>query len=98
MRILVRDLAAMRRELVDPKRINPRHGARKELGSLDDFTRDDPLRLVRLGFRWRLAAFEGRLLPRLAARVKRRARENRNQPVACRLVAIDRKSTRLNSS
>jgi hypothetical protein len=57
VRILMRDLAAMRRELEDPERINARHGARKELGGLDDFTGDDPLRLVRLGLGWRLVAF-----------------------------------------
>ena len=85
VRILVRDLAAMRRELEDPLRINARHGAGEELGGLDDFTGDNPLAA---GSTWAWAAAcclcVARLLRRLAAR---RKAPSRGTPITCRLPA-----------
>ena len=94
MRILVGELAAVWRELEDPFRLNPCEGARKELGSFDDFTGDNPRRLVGFGFwRW-LAAFEVCFLLGFAARVKRRAREYRKQLVARGFVIVSLFETR----
>jgi len=90
----VAQLAAVRRELEDPFRLNPGESPREELGSFDDFTGDNPCRLVGFGFwRW-LAALEDWLLLGFAARVKRRAGEHRKQLVARGLVIVSLLETR----
>ena len=80
--MLVRDFAAVRRELENPLRIDSRNGSRKELGRLNDFPGDNPLRLMRFQFLRRLVAFERWLARRFAARIKDRAGEDGQLAIA----------------
>jgi hypothetical protein len=70
MWILMRDFAAMRRELKNPLRINASQRAREELRRFHDFSGDDPLGLIRLRLGRRLRASR-QFLRRFSTRVKR---------------------------
>src|SRR5439155_16795321 len=86
--ILMSEFAAVRGKLEDPLWIDTCYSAREESGSFDDFTGDDPLRLVRSGFRRQLVAFSGLFFLRFAARIKRRAGEHGKQPIPCPFVNV----------